>query len=138
VEPGRDYVGLGVGAVIPDAEGRFFLSRRGPATRNEPGAWEFPGGMVSYGEPLEEAIRREIDEEFGMTIEITDQIGAFDDILPAEHQHWVSVVFLARHIGGEPAIREPGKSTEIGWFTLDTFPNLLSVVTTAGALLLRG
>ena len=117
--------------MVSDAKNRLFLARRGPASRNEIGTWEFPGGEVLYGELLEDAIRREFAEEYGMSIEVTGQLGAFDHILPSEHEHWVSVTFLARYSGGEPSIREPDKCSEIGWFAPDALPAPLSVITLA-------
>jgi 8-oxo-dGTP diphosphatase len=34
---GIDYIGVGVGAVIVDEQGRLFLARRGPQAKNERG-----------------------------------------------------------------------------------------------------
>jgi mutator protein MutT len=126
--PGRDHVGVGVGAVVLDATGRVFLARRGPGARNEAGCWEFPGGMVAFGETLEAAVCREFAEEYGMTIEVTALLGVADHILADEGQHWVSPSYLARHVRGEPAILEPGKCTAIGWFELPALPQPLSRV----------
>ena len=50
---GVDYIGVGVGAIIVDEQGRLFLARRGPKANNERGLWEFPGGSVELGERLE-------------------------------------------------------------------------------------
>ncbi len=83
--------------------------------------------MVNFGEALEQAIMREIAEEYGMDIHVTGQLGAFDHILP--DQHWVSVTFTARHIGGKPVIREPGKCEAIGWFDFEDLPEPLSEIT---------
>jgi mutator protein MutT len=129
--PGRDYIGVGVGAMVFDAEGRVFLAQRGPAATNERGAWEFPGGKVDWGETLVAAICREFEEEYGMVIAVVALLGVPDHILPDEGQHWVSPTFLARHISGTPQIREPAKCAAIGWFTLDALPTPLSVVTQA-------
>jgi 8-oxo-dGTP diphosphatase len=137
VQSGKDYIGVGVGAIVSDARNRLFLARRGPAARNEAETWEFPGGLVAYGERLEHAVLREFTEEYGMTIEVTGQLGAFDHILLGEHQHWVSITYLARHTGGEPSIREPRKCSEIGWFTPDALPTPLSVITYANLHRLR-
>ena len=60
---GVDYIGVGVGAVLVREDGRLFLSRRGPLSRNERGLWEFPGGSVEFGETLASALRREMMEE---------------------------------------------------------------------------
>ena len=38
--------------------------------------WEYPGGMVEPGEALQDALIREIKEETGVDVEITDIFGA--------------------------------------------------------------
>jgi 8-oxo-dGTP diphosphatase len=129
MKPGRDYVGIGVGAIVFDDEGRVFLAQRGPSAWNERGTWEFPGGKVSFGEKLVEAVTREFAEEYGMKIEVTELLGVNDHILAVENEHWVSPTYLARHISGEPRILEPEKCTAIGWFALSELPEPLSQVT---------
>ena len=54
-----------VAAIIRDRENRLCLSRR-PEHKHQGGLWEFPGGKVEEGEPLERALARELDEELGM------------------------------------------------------------------------
>ena len=129
MKPGRDYVGVGVGAMVFDNEGRVFLARRGPKAGNERGTWEFPGGKVVFGEKLAETITREFAEEYGMTIEVTELLGVNDHILSEEQEHWISPTYLARHVSGEPRILEPEKCTDIGWFSLSNPPAPLSQVT---------
>jgi 8-oxo-dGTP diphosphatase len=126
-EPGRDFIGVGVGAMVFDDAGRVFLARRGPAARNESGGWEFPGGEVAFGETMGEAVRREFREEFAMGVEVVTQLGAADHLLPDEGQHWISVSFTARHTSGPPQILEPAKCTEIGWFDLAGLPQPLTL-----------
>jgi mutator protein MutT len=124
---GHDYIGVGVGAMVFNQEGNVFLARRGPQASNEQGTWEFPGGKVSFGETLADAIVREFEEEYGMTIELIDLLGVNDHIL--EHEHWVAPTFIARLVAGLPTIREPDKCSAIGWFALPALPEPLSVVT---------
>ena len=126
---GRDYIGVGVGAMVFNEEGKVFLSQRGPKTKNERGCWEFPGGSVEFGETLTAAIKREFLEEYWMDIEIVELLDVSDHILIAEQQHWVSPTFIARHVGGTPQIAEPDKCTGIGWFALSALPQPLSIVT---------
>lgn len=126
---GRDYIGVGVGALVFNTAGKVFLSQRGPQAKNERGCWEFPGGSVEYGETLAAAITREFHEEYEMEIEVVELLHVADHILPQERQHWVSPTFIARHIGGTPRIVEPSKCTAIGWFDLSALPEPLSVVT---------
>jgi mutator protein MutT len=84
---GIDYIGVGVGAIIVDAQGRLFLARRGRQAKNERGLWEFPGGSVEFGETLAEALRREIREEYGIEIAVGKLLDVVDHILPEEGQH---------------------------------------------------
>jgi len=127
--PGRDYIGVGVGALVFDREGRVFLAKRGPRASNERGYWEFPGGKVSFGEKLIDAVRREFLEEYEMEIEVVELLSVDDHILIEEKQHWISPTYLARHVRGVPRIVEPEKCSAIGWFSLSALPEPLSLIT---------
>ena len=62
----RTPVDVAVGVLI-DGEGRFLLTSR-PAGKVYAGYWEFPGGKLEAGESVEQALRRELHEELGITI----------------------------------------------------------------------
>lgn len=55
-------------AVILREDGRFLLGRR-PAGKPYAGYWEFPGGKVEAGEPVADALRRELREELGLVVD---------------------------------------------------------------------
>jgi 8-oxo-dGTP diphosphatase len=62
----RKLVDVAVGVLIrPD--GDFLLTSRPPGKVYE-GYWEFPGGKLEQGESVEAALRRELQEEIGVTI----------------------------------------------------------------------
>ena len=67
----RTPVEVAVGVLIErDAEGRdgrFLLTSR-PQGKVYAGYWEFPGGKLEAGETVEQALRRELIEELGVTI----------------------------------------------------------------------
>ena len=53
--------------MLIDAQGRFLLTSR-PEGKVYAGHWEFPGGKVEAGESVEQALKRELHEELGITI----------------------------------------------------------------------
>jgi len=55
-------------AVLIRSDGAALLARR-PQSKVYSGYWEFPGGKVEPGEPVTDALRREIREELGVEIE---------------------------------------------------------------------
>jgi 8-oxo-dGTP diphosphatase len=62
----RTPVDVAVGVLI-DAQGRFLITSR-PAGKVYADHWEFPGGKVELGETVQDALRRELHEELGITI----------------------------------------------------------------------
>lgn len=126
---GIDYIGVGVGALIINGQGQLFLSKRGPLAKNERGLWEFPGGSVEFGETLEHALKREMQEEYDIEIEVGELLDVVDHILPEEGQHWVSPTYICRIKSGIPQIMEPGKCNELGWFALEEIPTNLTIIT---------
>ena len=64
--PERPVTDVAVGVLLlPD--GAFLLTSR-PVGKVYAGYWEFPGGKLEAGETVEQALRRELHEELGITI----------------------------------------------------------------------
>ena len=131
MQKGIDYIGVSVGAIIINDKGQVLLTKRSQKTRNEQGKWEAPGGAVKFGEKREEAVKREIQEELGVDIEIIRVIHTSDEILSEQKQHWVPTSYLVKiKDNQEPKIMEPEKCDEIKWFSLNELPPNLSYITT--------
>jgi 8-oxo-dGTP diphosphatase len=62
----RPVTDVAVGVLL-QPDGRFLLTSRPPG-KVYAGYWEFPGGKFESGETLEQALRRELHEELGITI----------------------------------------------------------------------
>ncbi len=103
-----------VGAVVVK-DGRILLIRRGKAPSY--GIWSVPGGAVHLGESLRDAARREIREECGIEIDLTDVLEAVDRITrDAEGRvqyHYVVIDYLACWASGE--IASASDSLEARW-----------------------
>lgn len=68
-QTGRAVVEVAVGILIRKSDNALLLTSR-PSGKVYAGYWEFPGGKLEGGETVEEALRRELHEELGVTIGI--------------------------------------------------------------------
>jgi 8-oxo-dGTP pyrophosphatase MutT (NUDIX family) len=57
---------VSVKALVSDGEGRLLV------LQNRDHTWELPGGGWEHGETLEQCVRREIEEELGVTVAAID------------------------------------------------------------------
>ena len=55
--------------ILEDSEGQFFVAKR-PEDKALAGGWEFPGGKIEAGESHAAALKREIQEELEIQIEV--------------------------------------------------------------------
>jgi len=62
----RAVVDVAVGVLM--REDKSFLLTSRPAGKAYAGYWEFPGGKLEAGETVEQALRRELQEELGIEI----------------------------------------------------------------------
>jgi 8-oxo-dGTP pyrophosphatase MutT (NUDIX family) len=95
--------------------------------RSESRKWGFPGGVMEYGESLEETAHRELQEETGLMV--NDLV--FIDILSGEkecHKYpngdeifGVTAVYTTSNISGTLSIND-SESVNINFFPLDNLP----------------
>lgn len=114
---------IGVSAIVLRPGEVLLVERARPPYR---GAWSLPGGLVEWGETLEQAARREVAEETGLDIAIEglcrnlDLIGT-DDATGSGH-HFVLAVFHARPVGG--ALAAGDDAAAAAWTRLDALAGL--------------
>jgi 8-oxo-dGTP diphosphatase len=125
--PGTDFPGVGAGLVILRGDGKVLLCRRLKAP--EAGFWNIVGGKVDLLEPSAEAARREAEEETGLKIGKVEFLCTAEEIIEADRQHWLSMIYVTRDFSGKPSVTEPDKHSDIGWFDPETPPQPLSAFT---------
>lgn len=118
---------VGCGAAILNDAGELLLIQR--LRKPETGAWGLPGGKIDFGERAEVAVVREIEEELGIEIALSG-LACFSEIIDGgDGRHWVSPIFAARVVSGEPKLMEPEKHGGWGWFALDDLPDKITTPT---------
>ncbi|MDX0560207.1 NUDIX domain-containing protein [Sinorhizobium medicae] len=121
--PGVDFPGLGCGLAIV-RDGKILLCRRLKAP--EAGHWSIVGGKVDQMERAQDAARREAQEESGLSFHSIRFLCISEQLIEAERQHWVSLIYVTEDFSGEPRLTEPDKLSDIRWFDLTALPQPLS------------
>jgi 8-oxo-dGTP pyrophosphatase MutT (NUDIX family) len=64
---------------VDEADAALILTRRSPLLQHHAGQWALPGGRLEEGEAPEEAARRELREEVGLSLTRDRILGRLDD-----------------------------------------------------------
>jgi 8-oxo-dGTP diphosphatase len=109
--------GVSIDALIVK-NNKILLIKRG----SEPfkGFWGIPGGYVDWEESAEEAVKREVSEELGLTVKTVQFIGIYTD--PKRHPNQTIDIAYAATISGEPKIGDDAQAFQ--WADLDNLPEL--------------
>lgn len=99
--------------VIWDTSGHLLITQR-PLDGLLGGLWEFPGGKRRPGEDLTVCLRREIEEELAMTIQVRDLLCTVEHTFT--HFYMVLYVFDCRWLSGKPQCLD---CRDLRWVTLD-------------------
>lgn len=123
---GKDFIGVGCGAIIINDNNEILLVKRSKDSRTEPGMWSRPGGQVEFNESASEAVEREIKEETNLIVKVIRSLEFTDNFSDDNATHWIALGFLAKHISGEPKNIEPYKHDDVKWFAFNDLPENLT------------
>jgi 8-oxo-dGTP diphosphatase len=100
-----------------DGTEKVFLPRRASTKKFLPGVYELPGGHIDFGEDIQEGLKREIAEEFGMSVRLGDPFAAFTYNNDVKGSHSVEVIYFAQFVEPIEQVKlNPEDHSEYGWF----------------------
>jgi 8-oxo-dGTP diphosphatase len=81
-----------VGVIVDQDEQVLLTKRNVPPFQGE---WVMPGGKIDLGEPIVEALKREVWEEVGLEVEVGRLIDVFEHVTPgADNYHFIIIYYL--------------------------------------------
>ncbi len=127
MQKGIDYIGVGVVFFCFDGKGDLIMAKRNKNTRNEHGMWDNGGGGVEVGETVEQALTREIAEEYGVKILSHEFLGFRDVFIEQDgtKHHWIALDYKVLVDPSGLRIGEPQKFDDIGLFPINNLPTPL-------------
>jgi len=121
-------------SAIVERNGKILLIKR----KYEPGIgkWALPGGIVEYGETVEETAVREVKEETGVDIKLERLLGVYNLMVKDEignlKKQFVIVCFLSK--GLTENLKPDKEVADASWFKPEEIWKLPLVSTTILAL----
>ncbi|KFN03504.1 NUDIX domain-containing protein [Bacillus clarus] len=122
---GHDYVFLNfAGGCIFNELGEVLLQKRGDS-----GAWGFPGGAMELGESAAETAIREIKEETGYDVEISELIGVYTKYFQTypngDQAQTIGIFFKFSIVGGSRKV-DGDETLDLKFFSLHQMPSLFN------------
>ena len=110
---------IAVYGVCRDGDGRILLARASPAITLQ-GRWFLPGGGVDHGEDPLDTLRREMQEESGLTVTVGPLLDVLSDtrtIPDGANLHTVRIIYRVASWSGTLRPEVDGTTDAVGWFT---------------------
>lgn len=120
-----DHIGVAVVYFCHDGKGNVLLAKRSQNSRDEIGRWDIGGGAVEFSQDAEDAVKKEIKEEYSSDA-LDLQFLGYRDVHRKHGEtdtHWITLDFKVLIDPAAAKIGEPDKFDDLGWFTLETLPS---------------
>ena len=108
---------MAVAGIIIDSQNRALLLRR-----PENGRWEPPGGVLELDETITDGVRREVQEETGLSVEPEKLTGVYKNMA----RGIVALAFRCRLLGG--TLRPNPEAADFAWVASDEVASMTTEV----------
>ena len=109
------YAMVGVAAIIKNKNGQILLGKRSKNIPFYPSMWGLPGGIVEYGETIQQTIKREIKEEIGVEIKVLKYGKPFIHLPNKKCRiHSLNIPAYCKITKGTPKAKD--ETSEVKWF----------------------
>jgi ADP-ribose pyrophosphatase YjhB (NUDIX family) len=106
-----------------DGVHKVFMAKRSDKKKFLPSVYELPGGHIDFGEDVPVGLVREIQEEFGMKVELGDPFAVFTYNNEIKGSHSIEVIYFATFTDPiENIAMNPDDHSTFGWFSEDELP----------------
>jgi 8-oxo-dGTP diphosphatase len=87
-------------------------------------SYALPGGFVRMNETLDDAAKRELEEETGVKDVYLEQLYTFGDVRRDPRTRVVTIAYMALVDSERLKIRAASDASDVGWFDVDSLPPL--------------
>ena len=113
---------VGVAVLVKNAEGKLLLVKKPDGVGPYAGLYTVPSGGLEAGERIDDAVRRELYEETGVTVANLQHFDFVDDVTEnwrGDLTHFVSLAYTADYVSGDlrPTEGDDDHLEVIAWFT---------------------
>ena len=116
---------------ILENNGKILMIRRTYGTDK----WVFPGGAIKANETIENAVRREIQEDLDITLDQLRSLGSFTQTI---HHRQETLHCFAGTISSNSLRLDKEKIQEVRWFDISELPELTPVSNSVISLYKKG
>jgi len=127
MQKGVDHTGVTVVYLCHDGNGNYLFNKRSNNCRDEHGCWDCGGGGLDFGFTVEDTLRKELLEEYGVEPLEFEMLGWRDVFREQDGQktHWLALDFRVQIDPSKVVNGEPHKFDEIQWFSIKKLPEPL-------------
>lgn len=115
---------LAVKGIIRRGDNKILVLKRSGLDDHKPNVWETPGGGMDTTESPQDALKREISEETGLSVNVAEPFNVFT-FKKDTGEFKIGITFICDHADGEVVLSP--EHSEFRWISAEEFAQMESV-----------